>query len=216
MDDNVFVTEDKSVRISKQLNNWRRCRKPKDLKTLEKRIDLYFERCTELSLLPSLETMSLSLGVNRSTVWRWSVGSGCSQEWTDLIQRAIATIESYLDVAGSTNSVNPVTLIWRQKSMYGRSDAPGQSERERAVRQTVVNASYVLPGRILEMYALPDDNSRTEALTTSQTASEKEYSLPNTDGKDDAPRAVRELYTFSYDSFEPTPDDYDEDNVPFT
>ena len=200
--DDVIITEDKGKRISRQLNAWRHCKKPKDAKSLEERTERYFEICSELEMLPSVETYSLALGVHRSTVWRWNSGSYCSSEWAAIIQSALTTIESYLATVGDTGGKNPVWLIWRQKSVYGMSDVPGQSERERATLQATTERHYKLPTEILkELQALPDNGTETVSNSLADIWEEKQ----------------RRYVQYIHDGqFEKIPDDFDDDNIPFS
>lgn len=166
--------------ITRQLNRWRKLKKPKTIKELTERVDGYFEKCSELNMLPSLETFALALAVHRTTVFRWRNGTGCSAEWCEVIQSAVSCLEAYIDTAGNIGSINPIWLIWKEKSVFGKSDQLGHSDAERS--QMVLETSYTHPMKLLEKYADDSDEviaEANEAVTEPTRALDAETRIPS-------------------------------------
>ncbi len=96
---------------------------PTNGEEVKKRIADYFKHCEETGLIPTIEGVSLALGVSRSAVWRWSKGEGCSYETMQAVQEA-KTFLSALDAQlVLTGKINPVSYIFRSKNFYGMQDA---------------------------------------------------------------------------------------------
>ena len=101
-------------------------KKPKvsgsDTEAVEERIEDYFRLCSERDALPTIEGMSLALGVDRSTLWNWSKGQGCTRGTTEAVQRAKTLLSAMDAELASKGKIQPVTYIFRSKNFYGLSD----------------------------------------------------------------------------------------------
>ena len=111
----LAVSGVKSMIFNKRVN-------PLDALEVKDRIDNYFERCITEQRLPTVEAMSLCLGIDRSTLWRWSQGNGCSEDTAEVIRQArlaLSSIDAELVLKGK---INPVSYIFRAKNFYGMKD----------------------------------------------------------------------------------------------
>lgn len=105
--------------------------KPQNRVELRNRIDSYFDNCKKSGLRPGVETLALSLAVCRQTIWRWSRGIGCDEEWSEEIQYALQRIAATLEQAHLQGKINPVSAIFLSKCWLGYrendvvKDAPG-------------------------------------------------------------------------------------------
>ena len=90
---------------------------------VEQRIDDYFRFCAEKSMRPGVEGMALSLGVDRTTLYRWKKGNGCSQEREHIIQRAMQYIYAFVESLGLSGGINPAAFIWISKNWMSYKDS---------------------------------------------------------------------------------------------
>lgn len=101
-------------------------KKPKvsgsDTEAVEQRIEEYFSICSEYDALPTIEGLSLALGINRSTLWSWGKGSGCSRGTMEAVQRAKTLLSAMDAELASKGKIQPVTYIFRSKNYYDLSD----------------------------------------------------------------------------------------------
>ena len=63
--------------------------------------------------------MALSMGINTSTLYRWSRGQGCSEVRQELICSAMQYIYSFIEMLGLNGAISPVSMIWHQKQWAG-------------------------------------------------------------------------------------------------
>ena len=89
---------------------------------VEARIGLYFSYCKEHGMRPGVETLCLSLGVTRTTIWNWKNGLKCSERRKELANNALQLVSSYLETLSLTGAINPVTAVWLQKNWCGYRD----------------------------------------------------------------------------------------------
>lgn len=88
---------------------------------IRKRLDYFFEYCTDYDVKPSVEGMALCLGVTRQCLWAWE--SDQNSEAGRLVWRAKAVINTLLTTWTLDGKISPVTTIWLQKNNFGYSDA---------------------------------------------------------------------------------------------
>jgi len=130
-----------------------------DTEAVEERIEEYFRICSERDALPTVEGMSLALGVSRSTLWEWGRGNNCTRGTTEAVQRAktlLSALDAELAVRGK---IQPVAYIFRSKNYYGLSDkveisAPSNTfdsslltreELEARYNPNIIDADYTDP-----------------------------------------------------------------------
>lgn len=102
-----------------QLHNMGACETDGEV---EQRIQQYFQLCRETSIRPGVESLSAALHIDRTTLWRWEQGQGCSRRRTDAIRAAKSMINSFIEQAALSGLANPVTLIFLAKNWMGYSD----------------------------------------------------------------------------------------------
>ncbi len=90
-------------------------------KEVVERIDTYFEDCCKVGVLPTVEGLSLVLGVSKCTVRDWEQGRYNAQRGP-IIARAkevIAEVDAQLTLQGK---MPPIPYIFRAKNFYGMQD----------------------------------------------------------------------------------------------
>ena len=102
-----------------QLHELGKC---EDDAAVEERISQYFQLCRETSIRPGIESLSAALHVDRTTIWRWARGEGCSKRRSEAIASAKAMIASFVEQAMMSGQINPVTGIFLSKNWLGYSD----------------------------------------------------------------------------------------------
>ena len=95
---------------------------PKSDEEVAERINEYFRDCHEKQMIPTVEGMSLCIGVDRPTVWRWSQGEGCSAARREMIKSAKAILASLDAELVQAGKIPQVVYIFRAKNFYGMSD----------------------------------------------------------------------------------------------
>ena len=145
---------DRNKIISRKFAQWRRNRKPTTAALLEKRLDSFFEFCEQYDVLPDLEKMALCVGCDRSTLYRWRGGRGCSREWQIIIERAVQQIYACISNASDDGKLSPVMGIWKMKNQMSYSDS--KSLEEQALSDSRYNDAYQAPIALLQKYSLPD------------------------------------------------------------
>ncbi|MCX4361424.1 MAG: terminase small subunit [Mucispirillum schaedleri] len=87
---------------------------------VEERLNYYFQYCTDKGIKPSVEGMSLCLGVSRQSLWEWENDTGSKSG--QLVARAKELINSLLTTWTMNGKINAVYTIWLQKNNSGYSD----------------------------------------------------------------------------------------------
>ena len=86
------------------------------------RLEDFFNTLAENGELPTVEKMWLALGIEKTTLWNWEHGIGCSETRASMIQQA-KSILSALDVELVNRNKQPVvSYIFRAKNYYGMKD----------------------------------------------------------------------------------------------
>lgn len=120
---NTSAKADDVRRIGKNLLYW--YNKPKAVtdEEIAERLQEYFVRTLENGEMLTVEAMSLALGYNRQTIWRWETGEeGSTPARRDLIKKAKEILASFDAQLVQENKVNPTTYIFRAKNYFGLRD----------------------------------------------------------------------------------------------
>lgn len=170
-----IIMDQRSIQ-QKALNSWRHRKKPKDVKTLEQRIDEYFDFCIAADMTPSIETLALSLGTSRQWVVRWSRGERCAPEWAELIAHARQAVISAAEQRLYNGEGHPAAAIFTMKSLAGWKDNKSHDEDvEPLVAEDVMRAS---PAAMLKEYqslvGIEQKDEPLESITFSEIIKETE------------------------------------------
>ena len=144
--------EEKSVFIATTINEIMEYYDAKPVKSseeAEERIAQYFIRCAQKGIRPTVEEMSLALGVTRQTLHKWENGQLLTVRG-DVIKKAKEIIATFDAKAVINNKMNPVTYFFRAKNYYGMRDQ----------QEVVLTPNVEAPDRkmlIEEAELLPDD-----------------------------------------------------------
>lgn len=98
---------------------------PNDPAALSERIRLYFNSCAETNLSPSVAGFSLSLGIDRRTLWTWMAGTVetvKNQESLVLLKNAYNFITAQYEDLMNNSKINPVAGIFLMKNNMGYKD----------------------------------------------------------------------------------------------
>lgn len=96
---------------------------PRSDAEVTQRIDQYFTFCGQHNLRPGIESLALALHVSRQTIYLWGKGINCSVERQQTIENAKQFIASFIEQAGMSGKLNPVTTIFLMKNWMGYQDA---------------------------------------------------------------------------------------------
>lgn len=91
----------------------------KDPKAVAERIDYYFEFCAVREKKPTVEGLSLALGVTRQALFVWE---NKDDERGAIVRQAKALLNALLIDWGIEGRVNPVTMIFLSKNNHGYRD----------------------------------------------------------------------------------------------
>lgn len=94
--------------------------KKREPEGVEERLSYYFKYCADNGIKPSVESMSLSLGISRQSIWEWEQDTGSKAG--QLVARAKELINSLLTTWTINGKINAVYTIWLQKNNSGYSD----------------------------------------------------------------------------------------------
>lgn len=86
---------------------------------LQERITKYFEWTIEKEMRPGIEMLALAIGVDRTTLWRWSQGGGTKGQ---IIGQARQVIAALTEQWGLMGKLNPGTLIFLLKNHWAYHD----------------------------------------------------------------------------------------------
>ena len=96
-----------------------------NLDAVNNRIDAYFSLCAEDDMKPSVAGLALAFGVDRRTIWKWSVGQDCkyiSNSVRDSIKKAYQILNSQMEDYMQNGKINPVAGIFLMKNNMGYKD----------------------------------------------------------------------------------------------
>lgn len=95
------------------------CRKC-DPEGIKERIGMMFKYCEENDRRPTVELLSVFVGVSRTTLWQW--GQDENSEAGRIIERAKAAINAIITEIGFSGAAPYQYVIWNQKNNYGYRD----------------------------------------------------------------------------------------------
>lgn len=93
--------------------------------SVSERINRYFAICSEDDIKPSIESLALSFGVNRITLFNWITGKSNriqTPECLNTLKRAYDFINSYYAHMMNNGKINPVAGIFLMKNNMGYKD----------------------------------------------------------------------------------------------
>ena len=91
-------------------------------KEVEMRIFEYFQICGENDMKPSMAGMALAIGVDRATLWSWSVGNTRGDTHYDTIKKAVQMLDAQMVDYMQNGKINPVSGIFLMKNNFGYKD----------------------------------------------------------------------------------------------
>lgn len=98
--------------------------KPQNEEELKERIHKYFDFCANSDFRPGIESLSLALGVDRTTFWRWcNMDIRVSQEWSDTCKIARQSIVAFTEAAANSGHLSPPIAIFALKNIANYKDA---------------------------------------------------------------------------------------------
>lgn len=140
--------------------------RPNTIEELQQRIDDYFQFCVERDIRCGIESLCLSLGITRTTLYNWSYGKGCSKEWQEICQQTKQFILTFLEQLSLSGKLNPATAIFMLKNVGGYKDSvsfedmiPGQTSQIRAMSPGEIARLYNTPIDVLTAADLPQLNN---------------------------------------------------------
>lgn len=114
--------EDRAVALTEVLR-WTKLPRVVTDEECEERVDMYFASCEARGVKPVWEELALALGCyDRTQLWRWQQGIGCSVARSNIIKMANAIMASYDARLAVNGKINPVPYIFRAKNYYGMKD----------------------------------------------------------------------------------------------
>lgn len=92
----------------------------KNAEQIGERITEYFTICAEDDMKPSVAGLAVAVGVDRKTIWQWSVGE--KSDRSNLIKRAYALLDLQMNNYMQNGKINPVSGIFLMKNHFGYTD----------------------------------------------------------------------------------------------
>ena len=97
--------------------------KPRNEEELQARIADYFSFCADNDFKPGIESLALSLGVDRTTFWRWCNGeNGVSAEWCNVCKVARQGIVAFIEACANSGHLSPPIAIFSLKNLANWKD----------------------------------------------------------------------------------------------
>lgn len=97
--------------------------KPRNEEELKQRIRQYFDFCADSEFRPCVESLALSLGVDRSTFWRWcNRDIDVSEEWSDICKVARQSIVAFIESSAISGHLSPPIAIFALKNLANWKD----------------------------------------------------------------------------------------------
>ena len=110
-------------RIGMNLLKWYNMPKAVTDEEIRERLEMYFVETLKAGEIPTVEAMSLALGYDRATIWKWETGGeGSTPARRNLIKKAKEFLASFDAKLVQENKVNPTTYIFRAKNYFGLKD----------------------------------------------------------------------------------------------
>ncbi|WP_026661677.1 terminase small subunit [Butyrivibrio proteoclasticus] len=97
--------------------------KPENEEQLKERIKQYFDFCANNNFRPGVESLSLALGVDRVTYWRWcNQEIRVSNEWAETCKLARQSIVAFVEAAANSGHLSPPIAIFSLKNLANWKD----------------------------------------------------------------------------------------------
>ena len=110
-------------RIGFTILKWYNMEKAVTDEEIRERLYRSFVETLENGEIPTVEEMSLALGYDRATIWRWETGGeGSTPARRNLIKKAKEFLASFDAKLVQENKINPTTYIFRAKNYFGLRD----------------------------------------------------------------------------------------------
>ena len=95
-----------------------------DPEQVAERIDQYHVFCMENDMKPDMPGMALSLGINRTTLWKWENGVESNKPLAvrNVLKRARSINELLMSSMMTEGKINPVVGIFLLKNSHGYKD----------------------------------------------------------------------------------------------
>lgn len=140
--------------------------KPKTDDEVAERIDEYFAFCANSSIRPGVESLSMSLHIDRTTLFKWSKGINCSNERQEIIQSAKSFISAYIEQAMLGGKISPPSGIFLMKNWLNYKDTVSleQSIPDEEGRRVLTAAELPKLGRDTLTGSLPQLPVNSEKL----------------------------------------------------
>jgi len=120
---NTSAKADDIRRIGASLLKWYNMEKAVTDEEIRERLEMYFVETLKAGEIPTVEEMSLALGYDRATIWKWETGGeGSTPARRNLIKKAKEFLASFDAKLVQENKVNPTTYIFRAKNYFGLKD----------------------------------------------------------------------------------------------
>lgn len=87
---------------------------------LKQRVTEYFTICAEDDMKPSVAGLAVAVGVNRKTLWEWSVTGNSDR--SNVIKKAYALLDLQMTDYMQNGKINPVSGIFLMKNHFGYTD----------------------------------------------------------------------------------------------
>jgi hypothetical protein len=111
------------MRIGNNLMHWYRLPHAVTDEEILERLDVFFVTCFENGEIPTYEKMSLALGYDTKTLWRWENGEeGSTTTRKKALKKAKSLLASFDAEMVTEGKINPITYIFRAKNFFGMQD----------------------------------------------------------------------------------------------
>ena len=144
--------------------------KPQNEEELKERIHKYFDFCANNDFRPGIESLSLALGVDRTTFWRWCNGDiHVSQGWCDSCRIARQSIVAFIEASANSGHLSPPIAIFALKNLGNWKDTvsfedatPMSADRRQKYDYSGIDA-YRLPILQDELPSFQDDPENNDS-----------------------------------------------------
>lgn len=109
--------------VLSQIMKWYKLPRVQSEDELQERLELFFETCVETGEYPTVEKMSLSIGITTQEIGRYRRGERLSSErfiW--LLDRAYETIHAVEAQMASERATDATVYIFRSKNYFGMTN----------------------------------------------------------------------------------------------
>ncbi len=93
-----------------------------DAKQVEERIVWYFTYCMQDDMKPNVSGLAMELGVDRKTLYKWSVGESRDVTHSPIVKKAMDMLQILWEEYMQNGKINPVSGIFLGKNHFGYTD----------------------------------------------------------------------------------------------